>query len=75
MSYLIQINANKEGNTAPLINNLEITEIFKGKNKEEKASITDLINQVSQLLRAELKELVDIVQAMMEPIELYDEEQ
>jgi len=29
---------------------------------------------VSQLLRAELKELVDEAQAMMEPIELYDKE-
>jgi len=34
----------------------------------------DLINQVSQLLRAELKELVDVAQATMEPIEPYDEE-
>jgi len=29
---------------------------------------------VSQLLRAELEELVDVVQAIMEPIELYDKE-
>jgi len=36
--------------------------------------VTDLINQVSQLLRAELKELVDVVQATMEPIEPYDKE-
>jgi len=35
--------------------------------------VTDLINQVSQLLRAELKELVDEAQAIMEPIELCDE--
>jgi len=34
----------------------------------------DLIRQVSQLLRAELKELVDVAQAIMEPIELCDEE-
>ena len=34
----------------------------------------DLIRQVSQLLRAELKELVDVALAMMEPIEPYDEE-
>jgi len=34
----------------------------------------DLIRQVSQLLRAELKELVDVAQAMMEPIEPCDEE-
>jgi len=35
--------------------------------------ITDLINQVSQLLRAELEELVDVARATMEPIEPYDE--
>jgi len=36
--------------------------------------VMDLTNQVSQLLRAELKELVDVARAMMEPIELYDGE-
>ena len=36
--------------------------------------VTDLINQVSQLLKAELKELVDVARATMEPIELCDEE-
>jgi len=43
ISHLAQTNANKEGSTAPLINNLKIIEVFKDKNKEEKASITDLI--------------------------------
>ena len=37
-------------------------------------SVTDLIRQVSQLLRAELEELVDVARATMEPIEPYDEE-
>jgi len=36
--------------------------------------ITDLIYQVSQLLRVELEELVDVARAMMEPIKLYDED-
>jgi len=36
--------------------------------------VTDLINQVSQLLRAELEELVDVARATMEPIEPCDEE-
>jgi len=36
--------------------------------------VTDLIRQVSQLLRAELEELVDVAQATIEPIELCDEE-
>jgi len=34
----------------------------------------DLIKQVSQLLRAELKELVNEVWAIIEPIELCDKE-
>jgi len=33
----------------------------------------DLIRQISQLLRAELEELVDVARATMEPIELCDE--
>jgi len=36
--------------------------------------VTNLIRQVSQLLRAELKELMDVAQTTMEPIEPYDEE-
>jgi len=47
--------------------------VFKDKGKEEEVSVTDLIKQVSQLLKAELEELVDVAQAMMEPIEPYDE--
>ena len=35
--------------------------------------VMDFINQVSQLLRAELEELVDEARATMEPIELCDE--
>jgi len=53
---------------------LEIIEVFKDEDKEEKVSVTDLIRQVSQLLRVELKELVDIAQAIIESIELCDKE-
>jgi len=74
MSYLARTDANKEGSTAPFINNLKIIKVFKNEDKEKEVSITDLIRQMSQLLRAELKELVDVVQAIMEPIKLYDEE-
>ena len=38
------MNVNKEDGTVPLINNLEIIEIFKDKDKKEEASVTDLIN-------------------------------
>jgi len=37
------MDANKEGNTVPLINNLEITEVFKDEDEEEEVSIIDLI--------------------------------
>jgi len=43
ISYLAQIDANKKGGTAPLINNLEIIEVFKDKNKEEEASVINFI--------------------------------
>jgi len=38
------MDANKEGSTIPFINNLEIIEVFKDKDKEEEVSITDFIN-------------------------------
>jgi len=43
MSYLAWTNINKEGSIVPLINNLEIIEIFKDKDKKEEASVIDLI--------------------------------
>jgi len=43
ISYLAQINANKESSTAPLINNLEIIKVFKDKDKEEEVSVIDFI--------------------------------
>jgi len=37
------MNANKEGSTAPLIDNLKIIKIFKDEDKEEEVSVIDLI--------------------------------
>jgi len=37
------MDINKKGDTAPFINGLEIQEVFKDKDGEEKASIMDLI--------------------------------
>jgi len=37
------MDANKEGNTAFLIDNLEIIEVFKDEDKEKKVSIMDFI--------------------------------
>jgi len=38
------MDVNKEDDTTPFINNLEIIEIFKDKDKEEEASVMDFIN-------------------------------
>jgi len=38
------VDANKKGSTVPFINNLEIIEVFKDKNKKEEVSVTDFIN-------------------------------
>jgi len=43
INYLVQTDANKEGSTTPLIDNLEIIEVFKDKDKEEEVSVIDLI--------------------------------
>jgi len=37
------MDANKEGNTAPLIDNLEIIKVFKDEDEEEEVSVMDLI--------------------------------
>jgi len=44
ISYLAQTDANKEGSTTPFINNLEIIEIFKDKDKEKEVSVIDFIS-------------------------------
>jgi len=44
MSYLAQMNVNKEDGTAPFINNLEIIKVFKDKDREEGVSVIDFIN-------------------------------
>jgi len=44
ISYLAQTNINKEDGTVPFIDNLEIIKVFKDEDKEEEASVTDLIN-------------------------------
>ena len=44
----------KTGYSIPLINNLEIEELFKNKNKEEGAGITDFISRIVQVLKRDL---------------------
>jgi len=43
ISYLAQMDANKEDSTIPFINDLEIIKVFKDKNKEEEVSVIDFI--------------------------------
>jgi len=43
ISYLAQIDANKEGSTTLLIDNLEIIKVFKDKDKKEEVSVIDFI--------------------------------
>jgi len=38
------MDVNKEGSTAPFIDNLKIIKVFKDEDKEEEASVTDFIN-------------------------------
>jgi len=44
---------NELGNTTPLINNLEMQEVFKDKNGERGGSVTDLINRLVDVLSLE----------------------
>jgi len=37
------MDANEEDNTVPLINNLEIIEVFEDKDKEKEVSVMDFI--------------------------------
>jgi len=57
-------------NAIPLINNLEIEDIFKDEDKEEGDSITDLILAVVRLLKRDINRLVKIVREALELIKL-----
>ena len=48
-SYQIKIK-----HSTPLINNLEIKELFKDKNEEKGVGITDLISRIIQVLKKDL---------------------
>jgi len=45
----------KSGNTTPLINNLEMQDVFKDKNKKRGDGVTDLINGLIDLLSLETR--------------------
>ena len=46
--------------TAPWIDDLEIKDVFKDKDKEEGVGVMDLINGLIQILRLETKELRNV---------------
>ena len=56
--------------STPLINNLEIEELFKNKDKKKGVGIIDLVNQLVQVLRRELAQLRNSVQEVKEVGEL-----
>ena len=48
----------------PLVNNLEIEELFKDKKKKKETGVTNLINQLVQVLKKELVQLRDSIQKL-----------
>jgi len=62
------------GNTTPLINDLEIQEVFKDEDGERGGSITDLINGLVDILSLETQAVWYAIQEGFNPIELWDKE-
>ena len=56
----------------PLINNLEINNLFRDKNREEGVGITDFINKIVYILKGDLYWVKISIQkvGLMEPVEL-----
>ena len=59
------------GHSTPLIDNLEIEELFKNEDKEGGAGITDLISRIVQVLKGDLYWVRISAQkaGLMEPVE------
>ena len=49
----------ESGNTTPLINNLEMQDVFKDKDKERGDGVMDLINRLADLLSLETRAVWD----------------
>ena len=63
----------KSGNTTPLIDNLEMQEVFKDKDGERGGSVMDLIYGLVDLLSLETQVVWYAVQEGFNLIELWDE--
>ena len=62
----------KSGYNIFLINDLEIRDIFKGKDRKEGVSVMDFINRIVQVLKKDLKRLAISTQntGLIEPVKL-----
>ena len=63
----------KSENTTPLINNLEMQDVFKDKDEERGDGVMDLINRLVDLLLLETRAVWDAWQDGIELIEPWDE--
>jgi hypothetical protein len=60
----------KDRNATPLINDLEIRNIFEDEDKEEGDGVTDLITVVVTLLERDINRLVVEAREVLEPVKL-----
>ena len=60
----------EDGNATPLINDLEMRDIFEDEDGEEGDGVTDLILAVVGLLERDISRLVMEAREMLEPVEL-----
>jgi len=64
----------ESGNTTPLINDLEMQDVFKDEDEERGDGVMDLISGLVDLLLLKTKAVWDAWQDGIELIELWDEE-
>ena len=60
-------------NTIPWIDDLDIRDVFKDEDEEERVGIMDFINGLVEILRLEIEELQVIVWEAFAPIKPWDE--
>jgi hypothetical protein len=64
---------NEDGDATPLIDDLEMGDVFEDEDEEEGDGVTDLISAVVALLRRDTDGLARAVQEALEPVEPWDE--
>jgi hypothetical protein len=63
----------ESGNATPLIDDLEMRDIFEDEDEEEGDGVTDLISAVVELLGRDMNRLVVEAWETLEPVEPWDE--